>query len=219
MKKKRFSIILILFGRYEVLTKQLKEKIEQLISIKDEVEIIVIADGTRWIAPPMVQMLSVRIPSCRLEVLEKTTHLPAKLLNKGVELAQGEYILFSTLMGTNIIEALNLFRIGIEAEELSKKEDATKKLYHPDVGAFYIHPEHPRQSGFFLKDALYGQCQSVDCLHLDEWCINKSVLDRIGQFNENPLLQCELERFVALALLIDTSLKEAGSMECFRKSL
>lgn len=209
-KDKKFSIILSLFGRYEILTKKLEEKLEQLNLIKDDAEIIIIADGPRWIAPPMLQMLTLKIPTCRLEVMGETTHLPAKLFKRGIELAQGEYVIFSTLAGTNIYTSLNLFQNAVKAEDLEQNGKTINQHKSPEAEVYYIHPENPRESDIFLSEALYGQIQCLDCLHIDEWCVRKSVFERMGPFNENPLLQYEFERYIALTFLRLASIKETG---------
>lgn len=203
MKQHKISVVLCLFGRYEVLTNQLQEKLEQLEKIKDEYEIVIVADGPQWMAAPMMQIVPLQMPSVLIIETKTSSSLPAVLFNLGIKRASGKYTVFSTLYGANIETTTNLFSSFLEKQD----KEGTENIGTP---VFYLRPEKPRESDYFLPGALYGQAQTHDLLHIDEWCIPKEILQRIDGFPENTILQEEFERFAALSFLRLGTPVEAG---------
>ena len=193
---RKYSVVLPLFGRYEVLTQQLQRKAEQLKCLGKDVEVILVVDGPQWAAAPTVQLLPYSVKSMRVVSFERPVDLPAKLFNAGIEASTGKYVIFSTLLGMDLCTSVNLFRQRVEQEE-----DSADELFAEELNIYYIRPQAARESDYFLSGALYGQCQTMDVLHIDEWCIPRQLWEQLGHFNESSWLQEEFERYAALSFL------------------
>lgn len=190
------SILLGIFGRYEALTYQLQRKINQIKELSEEYEIVISIDGGKWKTAPMIQLLHVKLPKAKIVLLDQCTNLPAKVFNAGMREITGKYIIFSTLYGTDVANAAYKFSKAIS--EYNKREHAFALGRHL---AFYLRPTGMRESPIFFDEALYGQAQCSDSLHIDEWCIDKEIWEEMGGFPETFLLQEELERYATLAFI------------------
>jgi len=204
-----YSIILPLFGRYERLTYELQQKVNEIKALngKNDMEVILVTDGPQWTAVPMVQLLPYSAKFIRVVGMAETTDIPAKLFNAGTRAAEGRYIIFSTLYGMNICSAYHMFKRYVD--EQTDNREGTEGIFEAEK-AMYLRPTQAREGVYFLDEALYGQCQTHDCLHMDEWCIPKKLWETMGGFHESSLLQEEFERYAALSFIRLAGAEEAG---------
>lgn len=107
--KTGLTIVVGLFGRYEIMTEMFHEKIMELEQLDDNNEIIIIADGIWWKNVPLFNMLNIKLPKAKIIVNNEESNLPAVVYNIGLKNATKKYITFSNIISEKFLEKQQIF--------------------------------------------------------------------------------------------------------------
>lgn len=198
-KSGKLSVVLALFGQYENLVDEFDKKIKELQKLDKHTEIIIVSDGPEWTYSPLYQMLPIYIKGIKLEVMDKETHLPAKLYNEGLKKVTSEYVVFSYLQGFEINKLVELFY----NKDIEHKENVLciRNVYENILGIF---PSNQNRYGFLQIDKFYM---------LDEIFVKTVIFKKMNGFNTTSLLQKDFEREAMLRLSKTMDFEEIGIIE------
>lgn len=199
MAGKRLSIVVNLIGRMEKGINGFNGIVEELKRLSEgDWEIVFVVDGIQWTSLPLYQMLFSLFPDSKYVVNEKECHLPAVLYNKGVESAAGEYITFFNLYTRETKKRIDMF---LDFIDKNGNED----------NLLYLRSDH--DSPVFPSDQnRYGFLQIKNYYLLDDCFIRKECIDKLGKFNESPILQNEYDREFLLRASMYVSFVEIGNI-------
>lgn len=197
--KTGLTIVVGLFGRYEIMTEMFHEKIMELEQLDDNNEIIIIADGIWWKNVPLFNMLNIKLPKAKIIVNNEESNLPAVVYNIGLKNATKKYITFSNIISEKFLEKQQIFYEYLNSPK--KSED--------DLVYFIARngTEYPPLTN------IYGYVQAKMYYSLDELCVPLKMLNDIGGFDESELLQCEIERWILLKLSMLTNFCVVGIIQ------
>lgn len=194
-RENKLSIVVGLFGRYELLVKHFNAMIKELQAL-DQVELIFVADGENWTTLPLYQMLLIFFENAKFIETDSICDMPAKLFNKGLEVATGEYITFVYPGCKQIPQWVKIFQ---EQDE-----------FNQNVYAFQV----SLKTGINVTDEnRYGFLQFSNCFSPMDLFIQTKLLKNIGGFNPSRSLQADFMQELALRLSVDQSFKILGISE------
>lgn len=203
MQKRKISIILSLIGRTELLINEFARIVQELQSLKESYEVIIVSDGPHWQSLPMYQMLFTILPNTICVISENEMHLPAVLYNRGIRKATGKYLLFCNLHTEKIEYRIKLFNDWIE------NNGDTKDLLYIRSNNASIFPSDQNRYGFLQNENFYS---------LDDIFIKKDRISQIGLFNESPILQEHFDREFLIRASRNLNFTEIGLIQRNSKS-
>lgn len=196
---RKLSVILALFGKYENLNSEFDIMVNELQQFNQNTEIIIVSDSIEWTYSPMYQMLPIRLNNVKLLVLDKESHLPAVLFNKGLEEATGDYVLFSYLNGYKLSSIVDLFY-----QNKIWNDENVFCIRNINENILGIYPSNQNRYGFLQIDRFYM---------IDEIIAKTELLKKIHGFNPSPLLQRDFDREISLRLAKDNDFTELGVVD------
>lgn len=188
----RLSIVVGLFGRYELLINSFNSLIKELKEIEN-VDLIFIADGKNWSTVPLYQLLPIIFENSICYANDSASDLPAVIFNKGLELAKGEYVTFVYPGCKNIGCPVDVFLSQNEVEGDIYEFQASLKTGVP-----------------VTNQNRYGFLQSLNCYSPLDLIINKKLLKKLGGFNPSKLLQRDFMQELALRLSMNNFFTNLG---------
>lgn len=206
---KDITVVLLLLGRLECQSTQLHRAIGQLQALKERADVIVAADGPRWDAIPLMQMLSIDedIRYCRCE---QDASLPSKVINTALQYVETDYIQLA-LLNDPFLERFEKFQSGIE--DFRNEHLELEKTEADQLPVFCInstireYAERP-----FITGLSYDRMQNSErCFGMGMLCIPAELIRKLGGVDESPLLQEEIERWLALAVLKSAHGRQVGT--------
>lgn len=211
--EKRLTVVTLLLGRYDHQVIELDDRLRECSRLQKTVNAILVADDDQWLAAPQLQMFRISHPQMPVLCCPQNRTLPAQAMSMALEQVRTEYVMFS-LLGDPVSERLDFLRgwwKDLPAKEKAKLNDKSEKEEtHP---AFYIGPYNPSAGGEGDCTPLnaYGWVQTSRIgLGLGAFVVPTDLLRGIGGFDENPLLQTEIERWYALAVTARCNLINVG---------
>lgn len=207
MGKPALSFVMSLLGRYEELINEFDQCIKEIRCLPEDIEIIIVADGSRWTASPLFQMLPIWLPDAKIIILEEETNLPAMLINRGIACSEGEFVTFGHLKMGDISQMLNVFITAIDGFHRAQVDD----VLNASPPVFYTRWGSNEGALCYLSNQnIYGFCQAGHMLSLYQVCVAKKTLDHVGPWDETPLLQYEIERWIMLKLSLITQFEQVA---------
>ena len=205
--KKDITVVLLLLGRMESQSAQLHRAISQLKELKERAEVIVAADGPRWDSIPLIQMLSIEegITVCGCV---QDDSLPARVINTAMRHVQTDYVQLA-LLSDPFAERFQRFQEGIRAyrqerPEREKEDGLPVFCIHSTAQAYTERP--------FITWVSYDRMQNSErCFGMGMLCIPTQIIRQLGGVDESPLLQEEVERWLALAAMKSAPVRQAGT--------
>lgn len=213
MNEKRLTVVTLLLGRYDQQVVELDDRLKECSRLQETMDIILVADSDQWFAAPQLQMFRILNPKASVLSCSKHRVLPAQAMAIALEQVRTEYVMFS-LLSDPLAERLDFLSGWWEnlsqKEQVKIKDELTAKRKHL---SFYIEPYNPSAMGEGDCTPLnaYGWVQTSHIgLGLGALIAPTALLREIGGFDENPLLQTEIERWYALAVTARCDLINVG---------
>ena len=213
MEGKKLTVVTLLLGRYEQQVVELDQRIQAFSIIQKTANLMVIADHEQWLAAPQLQMFRILNPTVPVFVCNKSSSLPVQAMNLALTKITSEYVLFS-LLGDPLKERLNLLlnwwaKLSDVEKDSFKKQVLTQQVYTSlFVGPYY--PSSMTEADCMDMNA-YGWCQTSRIgLGLGALIVPTALLQEMDGFDENPILQTEIERWYALAVTARSHMVEIG---------
>ncbi|WP_407306641.1 glycosyltransferase [Desulfosporosinus sp. SB140] len=190
----RLTLVIGLFGRYEILIKKFNTLIKELQEL-EQIELIFVADGENWTTLPTYQVLPILFKNAKFIETKSICDLPAKLFNMGLEAATGKYVTFVYPGCKHIPGAVKIFL----DQELNQ-----------NVYAFQV----ALVTGIKVTDEnRYGFLQALNCYSSMDLFVRTEFLKSIGGFNPSKSLQADFMQELTLRLSKDQSFKDMGIFE------
>ncbi len=209
--EKRLTLVTLLLGRYDRQVIELDKRLRECSRLQKTVNVILVADSDQWFAAPQLQMFRILNPDVLVLCCPQNRTLPAQAMSMALEQVRTEYVMFS-LLGDPASERLDFFREWWRV--LPKKEKFKNGSVKEERRfAFYLGPYNPSAMEECDCTPLnaYGWVQTSRIgLGLGAFVVPTDFLRDIGGFDENPLLQTEIERWYALAVTARCNLINVG---------
>ena len=205
--KKDITVILLLLGRSECQSNQLKRAIDQLQELSKKAEIIIAADGPKWNAIPLIHMVST-MEGCKQCSCRTDNSLPSKVINTAIPYVNTDYIQLA-LLNDPFAERFYAFQNAIDAFRVESSTDQSINA----LPAFWMNSTSAEYSESpFITQLTYDRMQNNErCFGMGMLCIPMWVIRKLGMLDESPLLQEEIERWLALAVMKWANVRQAGT--------
>lgn len=213
MDEKKLTVITLLLGKYDRQVVELDDRLREYSRIQKSANVILAADSSQWLAAPQLQMFRILNPQAAILCCSQEHTLPAMVMSMALKRVQTEYVMFS-LLDDPLAERLDFLlgwwkNLSPKEQERLKAELATRKNYL----SFFAGPYNPSAAGEgdCTPSNAYGWVQTSRIgLGLGALIVPTALLRELGGFDENPLLEAEIERWYALAVTARSHLIEIG---------
>lgn len=210
---KRLTVVTLLLGRYDRQVIELDKRLRECSRLQKVMDVMLVADNDQWFAAPQLQMFRILNPDVLVLCCAHESALPAQAMSVALKQVKTEYVMFS-LLGDPVSERLDFLCSwwnNLSTKEKEKHEDKSER--GEGERAYYTAPYNPSAMKEMDCTPLnaYGWVQTSRIgLGLGAFAVPTDLLRKIGGFDENPLLQTEIERWYALAVTARCRLINVG---------